>query len=119
MENTGIVVDLSDPPPWVVHVSFYEDVEGGREIPVTWPFATEEEARAAYSLAARSGRFVRVLKPGSKTRPAIAVNMVSLWFASMTETIHGEPRLSYRMKRMADAEDALPEQGKGEDSGQA
>lgn len=93
LDRQGIKVDLSDPPPWIVHVSFLED---GEEIPVTWPFQDEKSARMAYALAVKSGQFVRVLRKATKKRPAFTVTLVSLWHVMFGEDIHGKPSIWYR-----------------------
>lgn len=85
----ALEVDFSDPPPWVVHVTFQE---GGKSIPATWPFQAEDEARGAYAMAVLSGHFKHTLKAATKKKPAVEVNLVSLWYR-----LDDHPTLMYRM----------------------
>lgn len=95
----AIEVDFSNPPPWVVHVVFFEKEMGRgateKEIPVTWPFQSKRSAVAAYKAAVLSGQFTRVVRRATKKLPAITVTLASLWRLKHGADIHGKPRFWY------------------------
>jgi hypothetical protein len=65
-------VDMSNPPPWVVHV-------GWNETEMTWPFDEYGDAENAVSLAKMSGQFRMTMRTATKRQPAVVVEFVSLW----------------------------------------
>ena len=95
----GLVVDLKDPPPWIVHVTFRD--KKGTQIPATWPFPDEATARHAYTLAVESGQFRQVIRKATKKDPKDSVHLVSVWRIIPDATDRfGNPKVMYEMVDM-------------------